>query len=232
MKYNVGDRVKVRGVKDHRCAYNGKVVTIGSINPNNKWAGNINPHYGVDSSIFIFFENELSPVNDQKIVITTDGMETLARLYEDNKVIKTATARCAPGDTFDFTTGAKLAFERLMGEAKETKENVEFVPHLTFKGKNFGNIGEPTNYKDAIGRPLYVGDIVEHFGGTCKSFGDTVIVKSKFRSSKGKAFVMGLEIVCDDENGTTGNWKILKKRSFDEVKNGEIVNFVKYVKEI
>lgn len=49
----------------------------------------------------------------KKIVITSDGKTTLARLYENGKVTKTAKAECSPGDKFDFTVGAKLAFERL-----------------------------------------------------------------------------------------------------------------------
>lgn len=252
--------------------------------------------------------------DDRKIVITTDGKETLARLYDGNKVIKTATARCAPDDTFDFATGAKLAFERLMGEQKEaTPENAEwrvvhraakvgdyirlktkafsfnevgeilkvdivkyddivsvygrnhkrntnnsgldwnyiigdeceivepvepekpkFTPHLVSGTDHYGNIGEPTNYKDAIGRPLFVGDVVELFNAPCESHGDTVIVKRKlsYLNNEEKTFVMGIENGCNDKNGTTGEWKILKKRSFDEVENGEEVDIIKYVKGI
>lgn len=55
----------------------------------------------------------------KKIVITHDGKNTLARLYEDDKVVKSAEAKCSPDDTFDFTTGAQLAFERLIGGKKE-----------------------------------------------------------------------------------------------------------------
>lgn len=55
----------------------------------------------------------LEPVDDKKIVITTDGKTTLARLYEDKKVVKTAKAKCSPEDEFDFIAGAELAFERL-----------------------------------------------------------------------------------------------------------------------
>lgn len=172
-----------------------------------------------------FYDFEV--VQDQKIVITTDGAEVHATLYEDKKPIKTAKAKCSPDDTFSFATGAKLAFERLMAEEK-------FTPHLVDRKHHHGNIGEPTNYKDAIGRPLYVGDVVEHFSGDCKSYGDTVIVKTKlsYRGNEEKVFVMGIEAACDDKKGTTGDWKILKKRSFEEVANGERVGFIKYVKEI
>ena len=62
---------------------------------------------------------------EQKIVITTDGRETLAKLYEGNKVIKSATAKCNPEDTFDFKVGADLAYSRLMTEE----------PPKYFKGK-------------------------------------------------------------------------------------------------
>ena len=59
------------------------------------------------------YERELEPVDDNKIVITTDGKTTLARLYKGKKVVKTAKAICAPDDEFDFIAGAQLAFKRL-----------------------------------------------------------------------------------------------------------------------
>ena len=65
---------------------------------------------------------------ENKIIITTDGTETLARLYGGNKVIKTATAKCSPDDEFDFETGATIAFERLFD--KHEKEEPKY-----FNGK-------------------------------------------------------------------------------------------------
>lgn len=53
--------------------------------------------------------------SSRKIVITTDGRTTLARLYDGKTVISRAEARCHPQDAFDFSIGAKLAFGRLMG---------------------------------------------------------------------------------------------------------------------
>lgn len=55
----------------------------------------------------------------EKIVITHDGKTTLARLYEGNKVVKSAEAKCDPRDEFIFKEGAELAFERLTGEEKK-----------------------------------------------------------------------------------------------------------------
>ena len=160
-------------------------------------------------------------VDTQKIVITTDGKETLARLYDGDKVIKSATAKCNPGDTFDFATGAKLAFKRLTGEEKK-----EFVPHIKMAtGERVGNIGEPTNYKDAIGRPLRIGDTVEHFNDGCESYGETIIAKDK-----DMVFVMGIKAACNDKTGSTGSWKIIKKRSHEDVADGETVFRCTYVK--
>ena len=49
------------------------------------------------------------------IVIRRSGAETIAELRHDREVIKSAVATCSKKDTFDFETGAKLAFDRLMG---------------------------------------------------------------------------------------------------------------------
>lgn len=58
-------------------------------------------------------------MKEQKIVITTDGKITLARLYEDNKVVKRAEAKCCPSDTFDFKVSAELALSRVLEQEKE-----------------------------------------------------------------------------------------------------------------
>ena len=62
-------------------------------------------------------------VCDNKIVITTDGVTTTARLYNGKSVIKTATAKCAPDDEFNFETGVKIAFDRLTGFINPTLES-------------------------------------------------------------------------------------------------------------
>lgn len=59
---------------------------------------------------------------EQKIVITADGNVTLARMYDGKTVIKSATAKCSPDDKFDFATGARIAFDRLIGQEKAEQE--------------------------------------------------------------------------------------------------------------
>ena len=82
---------------------------------------------------------------EQKIVITADGNVTLARLYDGKTVIKSATAKCSPDDKFDFATGARIAFDRLIGEEKTEQEQkwrvvnrkAKVGDYIRIKGKPF-----------------------------------------------------------------------------------------------
>ena len=49
------------------------------------------------------------------IVITSDGVTTTATRRIGKAIQAIATAKCNPGDTFDFDEGARIAFERLCG---------------------------------------------------------------------------------------------------------------------
>lgn len=49
------------------------------------------------------------------IVITSDGVTTTATRRIGKTIQAIATAKCNPGDTFDFDEGARIAFERLCG---------------------------------------------------------------------------------------------------------------------
>lgn len=122
MKYKIGDKVRVKKSLDgiNLKGKIGKVIAMGE-----------HYDYGIEFDKPIAkghncdgrgkcgccrwgYERELEPADDKKIVITTDGMTTFARLYNGKKVVKTAKAKCAPEDEFDFITGAELAFERLI----------------------------------------------------------------------------------------------------------------------
>ena len=157
--------------------------------------------------------------NERKIVITSDGEETIAKMYEGAKVIKSATVTCDLRD-FCFEAGAKKALKHLVKISN---------CRLDFYGENMGTMGNPTNYTDVVGRPLRVGDVVELFDDKGCSYGDSLIVQS---GAPGKivTFVMGIKCDCDDNDGTTGKWKILKKRSHEDVSDGEIISEVEYIK--
>lgn len=121
MKYKVGDKVRVRKdlkadkwygddrVVDAMMPMRGIEVTISQI---------YNGKYRIKESAWWWTDEMFEPKCDRKILITSDGTETLARLYDGKKVVKTSKAKCLPEDVFDFATGAKLAFERLIGEDK------------------------------------------------------------------------------------------------------------------
>lgn len=51
---------------------------------------------------------------EPKIVVCRDGNRVTASLYKDGKKVAAGVAKCSPEDTFDFATGARIAFDRLM----------------------------------------------------------------------------------------------------------------------
>lgn len=98
----------------------------------NGWKGVVTDSYGNTICVealtggAVFHVNpqffDLDTSCNQKIVITSNGKTTLARLYQNNSVVKTAKAKCSPEDIFDFKTGANLAYSRLMGLEHITAE--------------------------------------------------------------------------------------------------------------
>lgn len=130
-KYNVGDRVRiVKEWNEDTCQ-----SCFGSMD---KWLGKVMTikkvvdRYGLGVYQMVEDQKEcpggwlwndaciegLATEDNRKIVITTDGKETLARLYDGKKVVKSASAKCSPSDKFDFNTGVKIAIDRLLGEDK------------------------------------------------------------------------------------------------------------------
>ena len=107
-----------------------------------------------------------------------------------------------------------------------------FRPHLDCDGENYGYIGEPTEYKDAVGRSLAVGDEVELYkGGVTKGRRAIVFSSIAWGPKNHKAFVMGIESNCDGNGGIGGGWSVIKARSHSEISHGEVVGVIRYVKE-
>ena len=128
-KFKAGDKVRVRKdlvvgntykmnfEKERLCVFTsemakfrGKKVTI------SKYFSSAS-RYSIKECDYCWTDEMFEPVCD-KIVITTDGKTTLARLYNGKEVIKSAEAKLSKNDEFDFMVGAKLAFERLAGDSK------------------------------------------------------------------------------------------------------------------
>lgn len=111
--------------------------------------------------------------------------------------------------------------------AEEKKE--VFKPFLKSSNTDcfYGYIGEKTAFKDAIGRELKVGDTVELYNSDNEKVGERAVVKTK----SGNAFIIGIRYACAKKGTITDDWKIIKKRDYTEVANGEAVGVIVYVKE-
>ena len=114
MNYKSGDLVKITGNSNGHQFKIGETVRL-KYRIENLWAAEyLNGH-----DWWNVRESDMAPVKPaimpQKIVITTDGKTTLARLFDGKTMVKRAEAKCSPSDTFDFGVGAELAVKRLMG---------------------------------------------------------------------------------------------------------------------
>ena len=159
MKYKVGDKVRIVSEWHNGCCQDdsgeidkwlGKVMTV-------RYVGKllyrmVEDAKDNDGEGWLWTENCIAGLaRENKIVITTNGTETLARLYDGNKVIKTATAKCAPDDKFSFETGVKIAFERLF-DSEEKEEPKYFNGKAVCVNEYFG---------------FTVGKIYEFVNGQC-----------------------------------------------------------------
>lgn len=132
--------------------------------------------------------------------------------------------------------GAYFPLKAVVGKAgfvrfDKPKTEDKLIPHLLVMGRNYGTIGAETKYNDVLGRPLFVGDTVDlYWRGIF--LGERAVVQQSDGFFADKQFVMGIESRCNDKNGEIkGECKILKNRSHADVKNGTIVDGVKYIKE-
>lgn len=130
----------------------------------------------------------LQEIAQNKIVITTDGYTTTARLYDGKKVVNFASAQCHEDDPFDFTTGARIAFDRLIGE--QTKDGVA----VTEKRKPKYKVGD--RIRVVRFTPTYPADHRENYTGS------VLTIKSVYENAytRGVAYGVGkLFVVYEDE---------------------------------
>lgn len=154
-KFKVGDKVEILDgskIKNYTGIftlpmkkYIGKTMEIAEINTH--YEGRT--AYCMTETGYVWDERGLKLVtdNDKKIVITTDGKTTIAKLYDGKNVIKTAEAKCCQTDKFDFNTGALIAFGRL------TDSELKFEEGLDWKAFKAGKIAVKVtkdNFKDFV----------------------------------------------------------------------------------
>ena len=127
MKFKVGDKVRIldgsniegyvgKWVPEMK-SYVGNIVSIEGVSLGFFGTG----YYLSGCDAYVWDERGLELVKNEQISI----------FRKENKVIalnkatgKMGVAKCSPEDKFDFSIGAKLAFERLIGES-ETKEIID-----------------------------------------------------------------------------------------------------------
>ena len=185
--------------------------------------------YCEDDQYFYDYENTTAKefLQNECVVIFRDGNATVAL---DKTTGNKAVARCCPEDTYDFMTGAKLAFDRLI-KANDKLDGCEssFSPYLEIAAHGevdqYGCIGDKTPIRDAIGRKLFVGDVVELYNKNNVFCGECPVVKREH------CFVMGIKLFCESDGTITDGYKVILKRKHYEVENGEIVEHIRYVKE-
>lgn len=76
---------------------------------------------------------------NKKIVITTDGKTTLARLYEGKTLVKVTKSRCGPSDSFDLYFGVELALRRMLS-AYNPGDKVKIIRNSCCHAYPFGSI--------------------------------------------------------------------------------------------
>lgn len=146
-KFKVGDRVvekinqKKGIVVDFSKNYDNFLVKFDGWNEGHDGRGYTESgktYYG--KHCWYFCEEQLEIIKDETIVIYRKDNKVIAL---DKSTGEKAEANCNPADEFDFRTGAKLAFNRLMGEDVKPDNGVREV-------KRKAKVGEYIKIVDAM----------------------------------------------------------------------------------
>lgn len=168
-------------------------------------------------------------VNFGTVEVTGVGAVVMAELLTLLKVLRNELGEERYNRVLQDVNDSKLV-EDETGEKK-----AEFEPYLTLDHcGHYGQIGEETDICDITGKKLSVGDTVNLYSiksnGQILLSGECSVVKTDDSSS----FVMG---VCGSKFdhgvscGDWGNiWLIILNRRHTEVKDGEVVDSIKYIK--
>lgn len=114
---------------------------------------------------------------------------------------------------------------------EKVPQPAKFVPHLKDCRGSYGVLGDSTPFKDVVSRDLFVGDTIELFkNGKYQS--ENVVIQDLHDDSYcfKKYFILGIECACK-KDGTIDDWQVIKKHSYSDIPNGEIIDGVKYIRE-
>lgn len=232
-KFKVGDKVKVvKVVCGATCAHIGDVGIVKKVINNNtiknaveferrrnvyhSCSGSCKEYYGywcADEMLELVEESKMKP-----IVIYRNGNEVVAI---DKNTGQKATAKCCPEDEFDFRTGAKIAFDRLIN----TEEKPKKLHLVSEAGADYGVVGTQTKIVDIFNRPLCVGDVVVKFDEKGKSYGESFICEKD-----GIFAVMGIFMSCKPD-GTLDKWRVCKTKDHKQIVAGDRVLSLRVVEK-
>ena len=137
-KFKVGDKVKILDGRHIPNYYGGfvhsmeqevgKVCSISQVISGSKRVA-----YRLNGMYFSWDERGLELVqscHDWKVVIIPDGDTTVAKFYENDKIVKEVTTKKSPGDEYDWKEAVKVVCDRLCTD-------VEHEPEKLYNGRVF-----------------------------------------------------------------------------------------------
>lgn len=165
-KFKVGERYKCGMILD-----NGAVIEITEIN------GDFVSYKDVARETFgrkVFEIGSIFSDNLEKVEKVES--ETIVIYRNDNKVValdkstgEKAEAKCNPADEFDFRTGAKLAFNRLMGEDVKLDNGVREVKRKAKVGDYVKVVNEKSVFNTYKNGDIFKVTYVTESGCICKN---------------------------------------------------------------
>lgn len=198
-KFKVGDRVKVKKdiVTINRRTV-GKCGTVKELLTDNYCSVEFDEFVGGhDCNGFAKEGHGWNHAEDALDLVKTQN-ETIVIYRKDNKVIaldkstgEKAEAKCNPSDEFDFRTGAKLAFNRLMGKDVKSDNGVREVKRKAKVGEYVKVVNEKSvsnTYKNGeIFKVTYVtksGCVCKNSEKQCVLWHDEYVVLENYKPEK------------------------------------------------
>lgn len=176
-KFKVGDRVKVKKdiVTLNRRTV-GKCGTVKELLTDNYCSVEFDEFVGGhDCNGFAKEGHGWNHAEDALDLVKTQN-ETIVIYRKDNKVIaldkstgEKAEAKCNPADEFDFRTGAKLAFNRLMGEDVKLDNGVREVKRKAKVGEYVKVVNEKSVFNTYKNGDIFKVTYVTTSGCICKN---------------------------------------------------------------
>lgn len=199
MEFKAGDKVRVKVFSKRPMYWNwdgrmdhlmGQVVKI-----DEAFGGSVLIYYEVEKRKWMIHLEDVEQVKSECIVIFRKGNQVTAL---DKATGEKGVARCCPEDTFDFKTGAKLAFERLMQCPNKSDETKYYSGKIIFtKGDRYFKTGHIYNVVNGQIKRPDCNDLLPMRDGRLKDIEDVkdYFAKASNRKRKHGWTSSGLELI-------------------------------------